>query len=156
MYFPVISCFSQCFSFILTANRYCKDNVSKLEHLLHCDGIWLHALRYAGPSIAAPPVPWWKAQEQEQEQQAKLAQEEQVQAEARVQVVYSTGESSSDVVVDTGASATSGKPADLSSGVLEPTTGKVLGADKNGNSSSDGPWSFQSPYPSWAAPFGYC
>jgi hypothetical protein len=146
-------------NFLFFSNRYCKDNVSKLEHLLHCDGIWLHALRYAGPSIAAPPVPWWKAQAQEQEQQAKLAQEVQVQAEAPVQVVYSAGESSGNAVVDTGASASSGIPADLSSGILESTTGKVLGTDKNStssSSSSDGPWSFQSPYPSWAAPFGYC
>jgi hypothetical protein len=37
--------------------RYCRENSSaELEQLLHCDGIWLHALRYTGPpvTVAAP------------------------------------------------------------------------------------------------------
>ena len=32
--------------------RFCRSNASRLastaEHLLHCDGIWLHAYQYSG------------------------------------------------------------------------------------------------------------
>ncbi len=33
-----------------TATRFCRDanSLTHLEDLLHCDGIWLHALRYSG------------------------------------------------------------------------------------------------------------
>jgi len=29
----------------------------ELEHLLHCDGIWLHALRYTGPPLKKERAP---------------------------------------------------------------------------------------------------
>ena len=33
--------------------RYCKDaEATELERLMHCDGIWLHALRYEGKDWA--------------------------------------------------------------------------------------------------------
>ena len=35
--------------YLVRTCRYCGDNnCLELEHLLHCDGIWLHALRYSG------------------------------------------------------------------------------------------------------------
>jgi len=37
--------------YLMRTCRYCRENSSlELEQLLHCDGIWLHALHYAGPS----------------------------------------------------------------------------------------------------------
>lgn len=36
--------------YLMRTCRYCRENSSlELEQLLHCDGIWLHALKYAGP-----------------------------------------------------------------------------------------------------------
>lgn len=61
-----------------------------LEHLLHCDGIWLHALRYTGPPRAC-----------------------------------------------TTATGTAQQEASTSSEIT---------SDR---------WSFQAPYPAWAAPFGF-
>lgn len=35
--------------FLLRTCRYCKNiEAADFEHLMHCDGIWLHALRYSG------------------------------------------------------------------------------------------------------------
>ena len=47
----------------LTANcRYCKEYriSSELETMLHCDGIWLHALKYKGEgwTFASEPPSW--------------------------------------------------------------------------------------------------
>ena len=47
----------------LTANcRYCKEYQisSELETMLHCDGIWLHALKYQGDgwAFASDPPSW--------------------------------------------------------------------------------------------------
>jgi hypothetical protein len=41
--------------------RYCKDtNSPELERLLHCDGVWLHALRYEGQQWRfQAPMPLW-------------------------------------------------------------------------------------------------
>ena len=38
----------------------CRQCLTKLEHLLHCDGIWLHALRYEGEgwALTAPRPDW--------------------------------------------------------------------------------------------------
>lgn len=36
--------------YLMRTCRYCRENSSlELEQLLHCDGIWLHALKYSGP-----------------------------------------------------------------------------------------------------------
>ena len=42
--------------------RYCKNGsqASQLEHLVHCDGIWLHAFRYSGSGWSfTAPIPEW-------------------------------------------------------------------------------------------------
>lgn len=48
-------------AFVVRCCAYCRESeAAELEHLLHCDGIWLHALRYEGKDWAfeAPPPPW--------------------------------------------------------------------------------------------------
>lgn len=74
----------------------------ELEHLLHCDGIWLHALRYTGPPVAAATMP-------------------------KSALVGGGDGSGSDVSISSAG---------------EQAVGKVGRR-----------WSFQAPFPSWAAPF---
>jgi hypothetical protein len=47
--------------YLIRTCRYCKENSSaELEQLLHCDGIWLHALQYSGPGWEFhTPFPKW-------------------------------------------------------------------------------------------------
>jgi len=49
-------------AYLVRTCRYCRQEreSQELEQLLHCDGIWLHALRYQGRDWAfqAPLPPW--------------------------------------------------------------------------------------------------
>jgi len=48
--------------YLIRTCRYCKTSLSTrhVEHTLHCDGIWLHALQYTGTDWSfETPLPHW-------------------------------------------------------------------------------------------------
>ena len=90
----------------------------ELEHLLHCDGIWLHALRYTGPPVA-PPAP--------------------------NAVTMSSSVQAAPTVTSAGASVSA---SDSTAEIAANSSAAASCVGKSGRR-----WSFQAPYPSWAAPF---
>ena len=61
--------------FVVRTCKNCRENqdLVKLEHVVHCDGIWLHALCYAGKGWSFETAfPDWTAPFQQQHNQQHL------------------------------------------------------------------------------------